>query len=88
VAAAKTPPKAALAAQYFELIVGGSRKFWEVKVDDTVLTTRTGRIGAAGQVSQENFPTGAAALAQAKALVAEKTAKGYAPKSPGASGTT
>jgi DNA ligase-1 len=86
--AAKPPAKAALAAQYFELIVGGSRKFWEVKVDDTLLTTRTGRIGAAGQVSQESFPTGAAALAQAQALISEKTAKGYAPKSAGPSGTT
>jgi len=35
--------------RYFELIGGGSRKFWEVRVHGKSFTTRYGKIGQPGQ---------------------------------------
>ncbi|MGK5628713.1 WGR domain-containing protein [Streptomyces sp. URMC 123] len=62
---------------------GGAHKFYEVVVDDTVVSIRYGRIGAPGQTQTSSFPTAAKARAVADKKVAEKVRKGYAPAVPG-----
>jgi predicted DNA-binding WGR domain protein len=69
------------APRTFELLDGGSAKFWEITRDDTAVTVRYGRIGTAGQTRTRSFDTAAAATAHADKLVAEKLAKGYAESS-------
>jgi predicted DNA-binding WGR domain protein len=61
----------------FELVGGGSSKFWEISRDDSDVTVRYGRIGGAGQSGVKSFPTVAAATAHVDRLVAEKVKKGY-----------
>jgi DNA ligase-1 len=61
----------------FELVDGGSSKFWEIEVAGNAHTVRFGRIGTAGQSKTKEFPDAAAAQRAADALVAEKTKKGY-----------
>ncbi len=39
----------------FELIGGGSSKFWEITLNDTVVLARWGRIGSAGQQKEKPF---------------------------------
>ncbi|WP_192781318.1 DUF4132 domain-containing protein [Nonomuraea africana] len=56
---------------------GGSAKFWQVSQDDTELSIRYGRLGAAGQTQVKSFASAAAAAAAADKLVAEKLRKGY-----------
>jgi predicted DNA-binding WGR domain protein len=46
-------------------------------VEGTSVTTRHGRIGAAGQTTAKAFPDAAAAARHAEKLIGEKTAKGY-----------
>ena len=63
--------------KHFELVEGTSRKFWEIAVAGTVLTTRWGRIGTTGTSKQLAFASPAAAAAEHDKLVREKTRKGY-----------
>ncbi|MFE3019377.1 WGR domain-containing protein [Streptomyces sp. NPDC059256] len=57
----------------------GAHKFYEVTVDDTVVSVRYGRIGAQGQSQVSTFPTVDKARAAAAKKVGEKVRKGYAP---------
>lgn len=61
----------------FELVGGGSQKFWHVAVEGNELTVVFGRIGTEGQVKRKTFPTPDAARAEGQKLVREKLAKGY-----------
>lgn len=87
-AALASPPPAALAsasasaspdasARHFELVEGSSRKFWEVTLDGTRVTTRYGRIGTNGQSTTKDHGTPEKAALERDKLVAEKTKKGY-----------
>jgi DNA ligase-1 len=68
------------AGRYFEFVEGSSRKFWEVRLDGSDLTTRWGRIGADGQSKTKSFATEEKARAEYEKLVEEKTGKGYLEK--------
>jgi predicted DNA-binding WGR domain protein len=68
----------------FEIVGGGSKKFWEVSVTGTEYTVRFGRIGTQGQTKSKTFPDAASAVREAAKLVAEKTKKGYVEKAGGA----
>ncbi|AXG78019.1 WGR domain-containing protein [Streptomyces paludis] len=57
----------------------GAHKFYEVIVEDTVVSVRYGRIGAGGQAQTSSFPTRAKAEAAAAKKIGEKIRKGYAP---------
>ncbi|MDX3660736.1 DUF4132 domain-containing protein [Streptomyces sp. ID05-26A] len=61
----------------WELVSGGSAKFWEIERAGAVVTVRFGRLGAAGQTQGKELPSEAAAEAHAAKLVAEKEKKGY-----------
>jgi DNA ligase-1 len=84
-APAATPsarPKATMSAppaarRYFEFTDASSSKFWEVSVAGREVTTRWGRIGAAGQSKSKRFADADKAQAESDKLIAEKTAKGY-----------
>jgi DNA ligase 1 len=65
------------ALRHFEYVDEGSNKFWEISVTDCEHKVRYGRVGSPGQTKLKTFPTPAAALAAADALVREKLAKGY-----------
>jgi predicted DNA-binding WGR domain protein len=71
-------------ARYFEMIAGGSRKFWHVTVDGVELVVSFGRIGTDGQVKRKAFASESLARREADRLVREKLAKGYVEKPPGA----
>lgn len=62
----------------FELVAGGSSKFWEVAVEGATLTVRYGRIGTQGQTQSKVFADATRAAAERDKLVREKTGKGYA----------
>src|SRR4051812_15393328 len=64
---------------YLEMSEEGANKFYEVVVKGKVLTVRYGRIGAAGTTSSKTFDSPAAARAEAKKKIDEKTRNGYAP---------
>jgi predicted DNA-binding WGR domain protein len=55
----------------------GSHKFYEIVIEDTLLTIRYGRIGTDGQTSTETLADFAAAKKLAEKKVAEKKKKGY-----------
>ncbi|MDX8054504.1 DUF4132 domain-containing protein [Lentzea sp. BCCO 10_0798] len=61
----------------WELVSGGSAKFWEVAQAGAVVTVRFGRLGAAGQTQTKELASEAAAAAHVAKLVAEKEKKGY-----------
>ncbi len=61
----------------FELVEGGSSKFWEITLQGASFSVRYGRIGSAGQAQQKDFAGEAQAAAAAAKLVSEKTSKGY-----------
>jgi predicted DNA-binding WGR domain protein len=61
----------------FELVEGGSSKFWEISVEGASYTVRFGRIGTGGQTQTRTLGGEAEARAAAEKLVAEKTKKGY-----------
>jgi uncharacterized protein (TIGR02996 family) len=67
-------------ARYFELVEGTSSKFWEIKLDGESLTTRYGKIGTAGQTTENDFESTREAKQELGKLVAEKTRKGYVEK--------
>ncbi|MET9624636.1 WGR domain-containing protein [Streptomyces sp. NPDC006464] len=58
---------------------GGAHKFYEVTVEDLVVSVRYGRIGAAGQTQTSTFATVEKARAAAAKKIGEKVRKGYAP---------
>ncbi len=60
----------------------GSRKFWEVEVSGSEVTTRWGRVGTVGKSKQKAFASADAARREQDKLVAEKLRKGYAPAEP------
>lgn len=62
---------------------GGSHKFYEVMVDDTIMTIRYGRIGDAGAATSTTFADNAKARAEAAKKIGAKVRKGYAPAVPG-----
>jgi DNA ligase-1 len=66
------------APRRFELVRGGSDKFWAVAVNGSAVVARFGRNGTAGQTSTRKFPDAASARTHAEKLIREKTAKGYA----------
>ena len=61
----------------FELVEGGSAKFWEVALDGVSVTVRYGRIGSEGQAKTKQLADEAAALRHVDDLIREKTGKGY-----------
>lgn len=67
-------------ARRFELVGGGSNKFWEIALDGASFTTRFGRIGTAGQSSTKSFDSPEKAKKEYDKLVEEKTKKGYSEK--------
>lgn len=62
----------------FELLDGGTAKFWEVSVSGSELTVRFGKIGTDGQTKTKDLGSAAAAEKERDKLVREKTNKGYA----------
>jgi len=71
---------AATPKRYFEFIDGDSRKFWEIWMEDAVVTTSWGKIGTAGQTKPKTFADEAKAKKEYDKLLAEKTGKGYSEK--------
>ncbi|MDX2704010.1 DUF4132 domain-containing protein [Streptomyces sp. PA03-6a] len=61
----------------WELVGGGSAKFWEAAVDGALVTVRYGRIGAEGRLQEKELGSAEAASAHFGKLVAEKERKGY-----------
>jgi predicted DNA-binding WGR domain protein len=61
----------------FELVEGGSSKFWEVATEAEKLLVRFGRLGTSGQSQEKAFDTAAKAEAERDKLIREKTKKGY-----------
>ncbi len=76
-AAARAVAKPASGFKRFECTEDGASKFWEVSVSGTSLTTRWGKIGAAGQEKTKTYATAGKARQEADKLIGEKTAKGY-----------
>jgi DNA ligase 1 len=72
-----TPSKG---ARRFEFEDDTSSKFWEVTVDDCVLTTTWGKIDAAGQSKTKTFESPEKAQTEMDKLIVEKKAKGYEEK--------
>lgn len=73
--------------KYFEFIgedksrkSESAAKFWEVQVNESLLTVRFGKIGTNGQVKEKDLGTSEAASTEAEKLIAEKTKKGYIEK--------
>lgn len=64
-------------ARRFELVDGGSAKFWEVAREGCEVVVRYGRIGSAGQAKAKTFADEAAASRHAEGLIGEKIGKGY-----------
>ncbi|HET6249762.1 MAG TPA: DNA ligase [Tepidisphaeraceae bacterium] len=83
-AAAATPVAKASSnsgkSRRFEFSDDKSNKFWEVSRNGADMTTRWGRIGAAGQSKTKTFPDEAAATKQVEKLIEEKTDEGYEEK--------
>lgn len=73
----KPSKSSAITTRHFTFADGKSDKFWEVNVQDTVVTVRYGRSGMNGQTNTKEFPDEAAAQKHADGLIAEKTKKGY-----------
>jgi predicted DNA-binding WGR domain protein len=61
----------------FECKAGTANKFWTVSVAGNAATYTWGKIGTEGQRKTKTFATPAAATAEVKSLIAEKTKKGY-----------
>lgn len=67
----------------FEMVEGGSSKFWEITEQGSSFTVRYGKIGTSGQTQTKDFPSEEKARAAAAKLVKEKTDKGYVEVSAG-----
>lgn len=61
----------------WELVDGGSAKFWEIGRDGVDVTVRFGRLGTDGQTKVKSLADADAAEAHVAKLVAEKEKKGY-----------
>lgn len=61
----------------WELVGGGSSKFWEAAVEGACVTVCYGRIGSEGRVQVKALASTGAAEAHFAKLVAEKENKGY-----------
>ena len=61
----------------YEFKEGTSSKFWEIELEGETVTTRFGRIGAAGSTATKELDSASAARGAYDKLVAEKTKKGY-----------
>lgn len=72
----------------YEMVEGGSAKFWEVEVEGSAVTVRYGRIGTAGQTKRHELPDAASAAAEAAKLIKQKLKKGYAPVDGSSASTT
>ncbi|MDB5313279.1 MAG: ligase [Gemmataceae bacterium] len=79
-AVAAPRPAGGPAKRSFECTEDGTAKFWEVWMDGKDVTTRWGKIGAAGQQKTKTFATAEKAKAEYDKLIAEKTGKGYVEK--------
>lgn len=55
----------------------GHNKFWSVSVDGNKIKTQWGKIGTKGQFSVKEFPSAAAAKAQAQKIIDSKITGGY-----------
>ncbi|WP_329792947.1 DUF4132 domain-containing protein [Lentzea sp. DG1S-22] len=63
----------------WELVSGGSAKFWEIEQDGVAVTVRFGRLDTHGQTKTKDLASAEAARAHVAKLVAEKEKKGYRP---------
>ena len=63
----------------YQLVEGGSSKFWEAVVEGNALRLTWGRIGTTGQTKTKRFKSADQARLAHDKLVAEKTKKGYRP---------
>ncbi|WP_158102781.1 WGR and DUF4132 domain-containing protein [Lentzea kentuckyensis] len=61
----------------WELVSGGSAKFWEIEQDGVRVTVRFGRLDTHGQTQTKELASPEAAEAHVAKLVAEKEKKGY-----------
>jgi predicted DNA-binding WGR domain protein len=61
----------------FEIVGGGSDKFWEITTRGTEVSVRFGRNCTNGQTTTKTFSDAAAARQQADKLIRQKTGKGY-----------
>jgi predicted DNA-binding WGR domain protein len=59
------------------LVEGTSSKFWEVELEGSSVTTRYGRLGTQGQVTEKRLTDSASAQKLYDKLVREKVSKGY-----------
>ena len=66
-----------MSKRYFEFVEGGSRKFWEVVVEQASQTVRFGKLGTEGQEKTKEFDSPSKARSSTRKLIAEKTGKGY-----------
>lgn len=66
----------------FEFKDGTSNKFWSIAVTGDSHTVRFGKIGTKGQTKTKSFADASKAQANADALIAEKTGKGYKETTP------
>jgi predicted DNA-binding WGR domain protein len=73
-------PPATTTRRYFELVDGGTSKFWEATLSGNSLTVRFGRIGSNGQSQARTFTDNATAQREVNKLIAEKVKKGYVEK--------
>ena len=73
-----------MSERLFEFVEGTSSKFWAIAVSGATHTVRYGKRGTAGQSKTKTFADDAAARKDADKLVAEKTGKGYAETTAGA----
>jgi DNA ligase-1 len=79
-----TPPPVVIASpsaetkpRYFEYSEGTSNKFWEVSRSGNTMTTRWGRIGAAGQSKTKTYADEQAAVNAVADIIDEKIDEGY-----------
>ncbi|MFF4342477.1 DUF4132 domain-containing protein [Kitasatospora sp. NPDC001540] len=70
----------------WELVGGGSAKFWEAAVEGAAVRVRYGRIGAEGREQLKELASADAAAAHFAKQVAEKERKGYAEVAAGEGG--
>lgn len=77
---AAASPATGGAKRYFEFVARSSRKFWEISLSGSDVTTRWGRIGTDGQSKTKTFKDSAYAKKGYDKLIGEKTSKGYTEK--------
>jgi NAD-dependent DNA ligase/predicted DNA-binding WGR domain protein len=63
----------------FELVDDKSSKFWEIRIEGTVVEVRYGKIGTTGQNQTKEFGDESAACKHAEKMVGEKLKSGYTP---------